>query len=100
MFNISICDNRHNGTHMQPVDLESKSLATVRYDPAVRQLEVAFRTGKRYLYFLVPSHYYQRLLQAESKGAYFNRHIRNRFPYQQLSDSSAPVVLSAPPKTK
>jgi hypothetical protein len=85
---------------MAPVELKSKSLATVRYDRLARQLEVQFLTGKRYLFFLVPSHCYQQLLEAESKGAFFNRYIRNRFPYQQLSDSSAPLVLSAPHKTK
>jgi hypothetical protein len=85
---------------MTPIELKSKSLATVRYDRPARQLQVQFLTGKRYLFFLVPPHCYQQLLRAESKGAFFNRYIRNRFPYQQLSDSSTPLVLAAPHKTK
>jgi len=32
----------------------------------------------------VPAKTYQELLWAESKGAYFNHHIRNRFPYTQI----------------
>lgn len=85
---------------MAPVQLKSKSLATVRYHHSARQLEVQFLTGKRYLFFLVPQHCYQQLLPAESIGAFFNRYIRNRFPYQHLSDSSPPLVLTFPHKTK
>jgi hypothetical protein len=82
------------------VRLESATLASVLYDPVQRRLEVEFRNGKRYLYLQVPLLSYQSLLQADSKGAYFNRNIRNRFPFQNLSIPSRPVVLAAPHKTK
>ena len=75
------------------VPLESALLAWARYDPVPCRLEIQFRSGDRYLYFRVPPASYQQLLQADSKGAYFNRHIRNRFPYQHLSRPSAPLVL-------
>ena len=80
--------------------LESTLLASALYDPLRRHLEIALRSGERYLYFQVPPHCYQQLLNADSKGAYFNRHIRNHFPFQHLSHPSQPVVLVAPPKTK
>jgi hypothetical protein len=82
---------------MQPVHLRSKTLASALYHPRRRQLELEFRSGKRYLYFQVPPHYYNELLQADSKGTYFNRNIRNRFPFQDLSTPSGPLIL-APPK--
>ena len=85
---------------MNRVRLESTTLASVDYDPALRRLQIEFRSGKRYLYFQVPPQTYQQLLQAESKGSCFNRYVRNRFPYQHLSRSKAPVVLAAPRKTK
>jgi KTSC domain len=85
---------------MERVALQSNTLASVVYHAAKRRLEIEFRTGTRYLYFQVPSERYQQLLNAESKGAYFNHHIRNHFPYQRLSDASTPVVLPANPKTK
>lgn len=85
---------------MHSLPVESTTLAAVGYDPALRRLEIRFRSGERYLYLQVPSHIYQQLLQAESKGQGFNRLIRNRFPYQHLSSSSNPVVLAAPTKTK
>jgi hypothetical protein len=85
---------------MQLVPLESSTLASAGYDPALRRMEIQFHTGERYLYFQVPPQIYQRLMRAESKGAWFNRNIRNRFPYQHLSPSSAPIVLPAITKTK
>ena len=82
------------------VPLESTLLAWASYDPVPARLEIQFRNGERYLYFRVPPACYQQLLQASSKGDYFNRNIRNRFPYQHLSRPLAPLVLASPPKTK
>jgi hypothetical protein len=96
----NVCDNRFRAGLMQLVPFQSKTLASAGYDPALRRLEIHFRSGERYLYFQVPPQTYQQLIHAESKGAWFNRHIRNHFPYQHLSRSSAPVILAAPHKTK
>ena len=85
---------------MQRVPLESTTLASVLYHPAFRRLEVEFRSGQRYLYFRIPVDCYRQLIASQSKGAYFNRHIRNCFPFQHLSRPSAPVVLPATEKTK
>jgi hypothetical protein len=82
------------------VPLESTLLAWVRYDPAAERLDVHLRSRERYRYFGVPPSRYQQLLLADSKGAFFNRHIRNCFPFQNLSKSAAPIVLAAPRKTK
>jgi hypothetical protein len=76
--------------------LESKLLASALYRSERSQLELEFRSGKRYLYFQVPELYYQELLQAPSKGAYFHRAIRNRFAFQDLSAApSSPIVLAS-----
>jgi hypothetical protein len=82
------------------VPLESSLLAWVRYDSVRSRLLIQFRDGERYLYFQLPPVCYQQLLQADSKGAYFNRNIRNRFPYQHLSSSPTPLVLASFKKTK
>lgn len=52
------------------------------YDAA---LDLEFRSGARYRYFAVPHTVVQGLLAAGSKGAYFNRHIKNRFRYRRLA---------------
>ena len=48
-------------------------------------LELEFRSGAIYRCFAVPQAVFQELIAAESKGAYFNRHVRNRFRYQRLA---------------
>jgi hypothetical protein len=48
-------------------------------------LDLEFRSGAIYRYFAVPPAVFQGLIAAESKGAYFNRHVRNRFRCQRLA---------------
>lgn len=64
--------------------VESSLLASLAYD-SDQTLELLFRSGSRYRYSAVPQTVLEQLLAAESKGAYFNQHIRNRFPYQRLA---------------
>ncbi|MBV8844417.1 MAG: KTSC domain-containing protein [Bryobacterales bacterium] len=82
------------------VPVHSQLLSWVHYDESRRQLRVGLRSGECYLYFQVPASCYRELLQANSKGAFFNRHVRNRYPFQHLCSSAQPVVLAAPHKTK
>jgi len=65
------------------IKLESTLLKAVSYDSHTALLEVELRSGDLYRY-LVPARIYSELLQAESKGRYFNHHIRNRFPTAKL----------------
>jgi len=48
-------------------------------------LEIEFCRGTVYRYFEVPRSVFDGLLGADSAGSYFNRYIRNRFPFQQLA---------------
>ena len=48
-------------------------------------LELEFRSGAIYRYLDVPPQTYRELLQAESKGRYFNQHIRNRFIHTKIN---------------
>ncbi len=66
------------------VTVESSALAKVAYDNQRATLQVEFRDGAVYQYFGVPLHTYQELLRADSKGDYFNRHIRSPFPHTIL----------------
>ena len=72
------------GRTLDPIHLESTILAWVRYLPDLRQLQVGLCTGDAYEYFDVPTHTYRGLLAAESKGRYFNHHIRNGFCFQRI----------------
>jgi len=77
--------------------LSSSTLAGVLYHPQRATLDVAFHSGERYRYFQVPPLCYQQLLDAPSKGQYFNHYIRNCFPCQRLTHLAAPIVLAHSP---
>jgi len=64
--------------------LVSSVLVAMRYSPHAT-LDLAFRSGARYRYFTVPRAVADGLRTADSKGAYFNRYIKDRFPYQRLA---------------
>ncbi len=66
------------------VELNSTGLRAAAYQDQLALLELEFRSGATYQYFGVSEQTYQELLLAESKGAYFHRHIRDRFPYAKI----------------
>ena len=81
---------------MARVDLQSTSLNAATYQDQSASLELEFRSGAIYRYRGVPEQVYQELLSAESKGRYFNQHIRNRFTYAQIDPArSGPTRDSA-----
>ncbi len=66
------------------IPVQSSLLASIGYSVHAT-LELEFRSGALYRYFAVPRTVVVELLAAQSKGAYFNRNIRRRFPYQRLA---------------
>ena len=71
---------------MRVATVESTTLATVTYDEAQELLQLEFCSRAIYLYFGVPAAVHEALLDAPSKGRYFNRTIRGRFPYRPALD--------------
>ena len=55
------------------------------YVPETGELTIEFVTGRRYRYFDVPSETIDQFRAAFSKGAYFNRHIRDEYQFQELA---------------
>jgi KTSC domain len=68
---------------MQRAFVESTTLRSAGHDPKSAILELQFRSGAVYRYFLVPQRVYRDLMGSPSKGGYFNRNIRGRYPYQR-----------------
>ena len=64
--------------------LDSSLLRSVEYS-TTQTLDLEFHSGATYRYFDVPQPVVEALITADSKGAYFNRNIRTRFPYQRLA---------------
>jgi hypothetical protein len=62
--------------------MPSTSIRQTRYDRDTRTLSVWFvASGHRYDYRGVPPETYDAFRSAFSKGRFFNRHIRDRYPY-------------------
>lgn len=74
---------------MNRIAVESTTLAAVGYDDALSILELEFRSGANYRYGEVPVAVHQNLLDAPSKGSYFNQFIRGRFPYCLIVNADA-----------
>jgi hypothetical protein len=71
---------------MRVAAVESTTLVTVSYDHARELLQLEFGSRAIYQYFHVPAAVHQSLLDASSKGRYFNQAIRGRFPYWRIAD--------------
>src|ERR1017187_3154055 len=83
------------GHLMNVTTVESTSLATVDYDDARKLLQLEFCSRAIYQYFGVPAGGHAALLRAPSKGIYFNRVIRGRFPYALVWSAQAAVPHAA-----
>lgn len=66
---------------MEKQEVESSVIRAVGH---TRVLEIEFESGRVYQYFDVPQDIYDNMLQSDSKGRYFNQHIRGKFPYQEI----------------
>ncbi len=61
-------------------EVKSRALTHLDYDAGSRRLFVTFVTGRLYVYEGVPPDVYEALLRAPSKGRFFNREIKDRYP--------------------
>ena len=80
---------------MNVTAVESITLAMIAYDDARELLQLEFRSRAIYQYFGVPATVHAALLRAPSKGSYFNRVIRGRFPYCLAGNVPAGVAHEA-----
>lgn len=61
---------------MERIPVESNNLASVGYDSVTSTLEIEFRSGRIYQYFAVSQEIYDGLMNAASKGSYFDHNIK------------------------
>jgi lysyl-tRNA synthetase class 2 len=59
------------------------------YLPQRRQLDLLFTSGRRYIYSNVPLAVATGFAEAESKGRFYNAHIRNRFACREVIHDGA-----------
>jgi hypothetical protein len=70
---------------MEHYPVTSATMLAAGYDEDRHLLEIVFHTGKIYQYEGVPPYVFVSLMQAESKGRYFNDYIRDIYPYQEVN---------------
>lgn len=82
--------------------MPSTVIRDLSYDEARNELTVNFRTGKVYVYTLVPASVAAAMRAALSKGAFFNENVRDRYAYRQVEGDAprekkpgAPSLLDA-----
>lgn len=63
--------------------MPSSVIRAFRYDPDVRRLVITFTNGRRYRYDGVPAELADEMRRAFSKGVFFNRKVRDRFPAER-----------------
>ena len=67
--------------------MPSTVIRSFAYRPESEELVVEFVTGRRYVYSGVPEQEAEAMRGAFAKGIYFNRRIRDRYPFRQLAES-------------
>lgn len=65
---------------MDMIRVSSSAIAAVGYDPATMRMKIHFVEGHTYDFCHVPAHVFNGLLNAASKGVYYNDHVRDRYP--------------------
>ncbi len=64
--------------------LVSSTITSVEYDDEARELDITFTSGKTYRYYNVPLEIYAELLDAGSKGKFFNDNIKGAFAFTEV----------------
>ncbi len=63
------------------VAVESSSVTSVGFDASLSAMEIEFAGGAVYRYFAVPAAVHAALMDASSKGVFFNLHVRAKYPF-------------------
>jgi hypothetical protein len=64
--------------------VQSSVMTFVKYDDDTCELDITFTSGKTYRYLEVPVEIYEGLLDAESKGEFFNDNIKDEFVFAEV----------------
>jgi hypothetical protein len=71
---------------MEWVSVISSVLSEVGYDALRQTLGIRFKSGAVYYYYWVPDAAHKALMSADSKGTYFNKHIKGSYEHQMVEE--------------
>ena len=69
---------------MRRVSVDSEAISSIGYHRKTRTLEISFKTPAIYRYVEVPRQVYMDLLASDSKGRFFQQHIRGHYPFWKV----------------
>ena len=69
---------------MERQEVASTTMRSVGYDQAKQVLEIEFQSGVIYQYLDIAPAIYKELVEAESKGRYFNSEIRDAYEFVRV----------------
>lgn len=73
--------------------LSSSVIKAVGYDYATKDLYIEFYNGTNYAYHQVPQTTYHELLEAESAGQFFNKHIKPNYKFSTVQEGQIEYAM-------
>ena len=85
-FTKSKPTSKHKGIRLniQRIRVKSSNIHSIGYDPKLCILQVEFFNSGIYQYYEVPENIFEQLMEADSKGKFFNRNIAIRYHYESF----------------
>ena len=69
-------------TESKWIPIDSSFIEAVAYHKPLKMFEVKLKNGQEYSYVGVPSIVYTNFMKAKSKGEYFNRVVKKKYPFK------------------
>jgi hypothetical protein len=79
--------------------MPSAVIAAYEYDAASETLTVRYHSGKIYNYLQVPEKVFKEMKATMVKGIWFNRHIKGKYPFEEVTPGLKQTNLFEPPQT-
>ena len=64
--------------------VSSSTVISIGYDVRTQTLEIEFGSGRVYQYYGVPDRVNDEIMQAPSKGQFFNTYIKNAYAFSRV----------------
>jgi hypothetical protein len=71
------------------VELESSVIRSIAYDDDAQTCDVRFTSGRVYRYAGIPRSVFEWWSRTPEKGAFFNRKVRDAYPYRELHNAQS-----------
>ena len=73
--------------------MPSAVIAGYAYDTDQQTLEIRYHSGKVYHYLNVPGEVYKEMRSTMVKGIWFNRHIKGKYPFKEVTPGHTQIEM-------